>query len=684
MIKQQRRFLASQRGQMAIFVALIFQVLFVLFAMAINVALVVHDKINLQNAVDLAAYYAAERQAEILNVIAHENYMIRQSWKLLAWRYRALGSGGVLEPQIHPLQAGHLINEEKEFGKENNIFPAVCILHELNWSITAGESLCKRPETRIPDLPRVAVVAPFLSFNIAFAALAEQLRATVRDRCENAGGFNWWWAMGSLTAFRMDQRNRKQVIAGLANNLSKGQNDDFIDLDGNSVSSGAYRTFEKNLTFANSQNITNFQMFNSLQGQDRAKWLPEIDISPVLTYVLNQNGCNGSATATSSPPPGGPSLDVILNDPPAGLGGKDLLPWAKVDFMQGNDYQYSLGVEKNPWVMAYVGVRAETEPRQIFFPFGKAIKITARGYAKPFGGRIGPWYGQRWSRSSQMSSGATEAERMDSLTPRRLQQGGLNDSEKDFSRLPNYSRFPGDTLGLKSELALSSLVGLTNPKEKAKYEYYRNIWLDIRQGSPNDPLAFDYAANKVPPIRNYEIAAISPDLFDSTYYSIEPNFGLTYLPKLKANAAKLGIPADVVIRGDLGQNQLIKETETFSVKDQIMLAQGFATSGVRLQNPEAFYYIRGKENLLTAWLPGAQLYDYNNFPVDRFGRCQVADDQFQTEYKIPGACAANGGRTGYSVRIISRDYLLSNGHQIGGMGEAPGAILNPPNVGAGW
>ena len=43
---------------MAIFVALIFQVLFVLFAMAINVALIVHDKINLQNSVD--SCYKAE------------------------------------------------------------------------------------------------------------------------------------------------------------------------------------------------------------------------------------------------------------------------------------------------------------------------------------------------------------------------------------------------------------------------------------------------------------------------------------------------------------------------------------------------------------------------------------------------------------------------------------------------
>ncbi|HMN70038.1 MAG TPA: pilus assembly protein TadG-related protein, partial [Bdellovibrionales bacterium] len=84
----------SERGQAAIFVALLFNVLFVFFAMAINVALVVHDKINLQNSTDLAAYYAAAKQAEVLNAIAHQNYAIRQSYKLLAWRYRVLGTMG--------------------------------------------------------------------------------------------------------------------------------------------------------------------------------------------------------------------------------------------------------------------------------------------------------------------------------------------------------------------------------------------------------------------------------------------------------------------------------------------------------------------------------------------------------------------------------------------------------------
>ena len=82
----------NQKGQVALFVALIFQIIFVLFALVINVGLIVHHKINLQQSTDLAAYYGAMKQAEVLNVIGHINFQMRQAWKLMTWRYRIIGS----------------------------------------------------------------------------------------------------------------------------------------------------------------------------------------------------------------------------------------------------------------------------------------------------------------------------------------------------------------------------------------------------------------------------------------------------------------------------------------------------------------------------------------------------------------------------------------------------------------
>ncbi|MFN9066527.1 MAG: pilus assembly protein TadG-related protein, partial [Bdellovibrionales bacterium] len=48
------KIIKNKKGQVAIFIALLFQVLFLFFAMVVNVGLLVHHKINLQNSVDLA------------------------------------------------------------------------------------------------------------------------------------------------------------------------------------------------------------------------------------------------------------------------------------------------------------------------------------------------------------------------------------------------------------------------------------------------------------------------------------------------------------------------------------------------------------------------------------------------------------------------------------------------------
>lgn len=660
--RRQRR---HQRGQMAIFIALIFQVLFVLFAMAINVALVVHDKINLQNAVDLAAYYAAQKQAEMLNAIAQQNYGIRQAWKLLTWRYRALGSSGPIGSAIHPWRSNAF--DEAPHG----VIPAICMVHATNWlGVDDNQSLCKDPVVNIPALPVVPVISP-LPFNVIFSIFADQMISLAQASCQGLGGYNWWFGMSILQAFREDQKNRKQVIYALANSLARGPNGDFVDLDGNSAQAGARQTFVKNLTFSNSQALVSFKMMNSFEGLPRERWLNEIKISPTLLWVDTDSsggGCRGI-------------YKPINETPQAGFGSvtpqaTPLIPWKDVmnQLVEG-DYQFSLGVEKNPWVMAYVGIQAETAPRQIFFPFGEAVQLKARAFAKPFGGRMGPWYGSRWPRSSVSSTGPET----DPLLPQITQQGGIMDSPNPLRRLPNYSRFPGDTMGLTSRLAINAIPAAINNQEK--FDVYKNTWITIQPNSLNDPLAFDPASPTFPKVRYFEIAAIAPDLFDLAYYSVEPAYGQQYRPRLVANKVKFGIPDNVPVRGDLGENPFLN-TIGFSVKDQMEVQKTVVPpQPLPLQRPEAFYFARDKSNLLTGWTTGEFVYDYS-FPADRFGKCAVPDDNFRPEFKVPGACGARGGRNGYSVKLVSREYLFSTAQPIGGQGEAPGIILNPPP--AGW
>ena len=652
----------NERGQAAIFVALMFNVLFVFFAMAINVGLVVHDKINLQNSIDLAAYYAASKQSELLNVIAHENYMIRQSYKLLSWRYRTLGTMGYYRPTKHPVFSGE--TSDSVFGPAG-ARPSVCITYKPTWKeMPEGENLCNQENLRIPPLPEVKVIAGFLGINQGIAALSRELRKQFDQQCVKHGAYNWWWSMSILYAFRIDQRNRNQVISGIAKNLgAAGSTGDFTDLDGNSVLEGARQTFLKNLTYANRESFQkngSFELMNSLQGVSQDEWLPRVKIIPTIIYtdVDNNPGCFASPQPLVNLPQRPGARQLLMGQ----LQGGSLIQWAQDNFLQDSDMQYTIGVEKNPWYMAYVGVRAKTKPRQIFYPIGDGTEMTARAFAKPFGGRVGPWYSTRWSRGGKNSDG----DPVDGLMAPRVAGGGLMNSGNDTRRFPNYSRYPGDTLGVSSKLSLNALTGMANLG--ISYDSYVNIKADFTEGGDNDILAWDGGGS--PDVRNYEIQAITPDLFDITYYSIEPDFIANYFPKLKANRDKLKIDSNVPIRPDLGFNG--RGQPSYSVQQQMQFAD---QKGNR--RGEAYYFVRDRTHLLTSWLPAPGPFQYAApAALQNFGRCKVKDDDFKN--KVPGSCISGGGRVGYSVKLVGRDYLLSSDHALGGEGGQSGSIMNPP------
>lgn len=686
-----KKSVAGARGQIAIFVALIFQVLFVLFAMVINVALIVHDKINLQNAVDLAAYYAAQRQAEMLNVIAHQNYMIRQSWKLLAWRSRVLATMGYASVPTHPARINDFSETESPAGGLSPFnSPLTCVSWDA-WEETPGdESVCQKRELEIVPLPIVPVIAGFFPINASINALSINLKLSADQRCAQAGAFNWWYSAAIFHAFRIDQINRKEVIYALANNLTKET--DFVDLNGDSVERGAFQTLRKNLTFTNenSEGGVQFEMFNSLKGLAIEQWLSEIQITPVLRYMDydNADGCKAVSRPVNDVTNMLPSARTHALGPDGEVGRKIRdITVNGVGILQDKKLNFALGFEKNPWIMPYMGVRAATRPRQIFAPFGPAITLQARAFAKPFGGRIGPWYGQKWQRGSTRSD---PVPKLDVLTPERISPNSFIEDDQSPLRMPNYSRFPGDLLGMASKLAQVAMLNYErhqcspNPllcKNTLSFSDYRNITAEFINGpnQPNDILPWRDRDNTIPPVREYEIAAIAPDLFDITYYSIEPNYTVNYLDKIRQNRNKLGIPSGLALRGDLGSRGGVAQFEKFSVQDQILRA-----TELGLRRKEAFYFVREPTHLLTSWVPGVEAFkDYPETPpMDKFGQCVTSDKDMKV--KVPGSCVAGGGRTGYSIKLVSRDMLV-NGvlDDLGGRGLS-GAILNPPTREPGW
>lgn len=681
----------DETGQMSIFVALIFQVLFVFFAMVVNVGLLVHDKINLQNAVDLGAYYAAQKQAEILNEIAHINFQMRQDYKLLSWRYRVMGTLGregedspnpVPENMLPPARKnspGSLSDKEwvhPGYGPED---PAVCVSNYM-WSdilkdSNQDENNCKAKYTtkipKIPDLPQVAPFVPGVSTSAAFTQAAQKAQ---EDALKYAGPLNWAYTMELLYSYKLAIGARKVLIRELRRNLI---DPDFKDRNIESVKDGVVATFLRNLTYANRLNFqpSDLQMINGLanpncsRGDEGEFVLPENRTVVALIYIHYDESDGWTLAPYGHQDTSGLDTSVISQFDPGGV----LMGLSKGEPDPTHPMHSSLGFEKNPWCMAYVGVKATTKVSKPFAPMGAPIELTARAFAQPFGGRIGPWYRERWSRGAPNS---TEGDRTDPLTSPRLNPGGSLDDTNKTARLPNYSRYPGDRLGLKSELSMGAQSFLIRPysskpkDQRLQFRYYSNF-NDIP--AHGDPLANDNGGIDIP-VRKAELGAVAPDLFDATYYSVDPNYPNAYInsgpdrfsnvPQVNGKQVKQGPD----IGGRLDNDNL----KAFDVEKQIVNAMNGALDPQVVG--KLFYVIKQWEHLLTGWVQ-ASAQDFKTFPGERFGRCQTAAAD---NVPVPGKCWMGGGRTGYSVRLISRSHLQGANWHIGGDGEPEGGILNPP------
>lgn len=709
----------NRQGQVAIFIALIFQVLFLFFAMIINVGLLVHHKINLQNSVDLAAYYGAMKQAEMMNAIGHVNYQIRQSWKLLSWRYRQVGTAGDYE--LHPYdKLSRKIRSNDDEGYPQNLTgtqkdyyeaPAFCITYSPFVPMpTATESTCKLQSkmSTIDFFTPPPVIAGFLSINQAINSAATRALNEATSRCRYAGQFNYMVLAQFMAAYNIDQGQRKQLINMLSRGLSEKETD-FREISGDLASEGIRNTLMNNLTEANRKSLdeTKFKILNGLgtsecnavgQGaKDPAKWLSEVKISPAFIYMdyRCEGGIrpNARQLTTENTPFYTLELAAEINH---------LKQFATT--LQA-PYNSSIGVEKNPWCMAYVGISAETKPSIPFAPLG-GVALKARAFAKPFGGKIGPWYYSQWSRGSKQSNGG---KRTDPLLPWR--EGDKNNTAgfKDPTRAANYSRYVGDAAGMKSRAVQGQFgraihnispiwtrksvseidgdIGRVRSADEPNFFHWSHLGFDFVTEKSGDILAWDNAKNAYPKMRDLELAAILPDQFDLTYYSIDPDYYHNYYLKL-ANDYVRKVPGfTYVVRPDLGSRLGDNKYEVFSVKDQYKVIERLQTDDFQADEPKVdfdkklLYIAKKVSQVLTSWI-GKDLSDYS-LDTEKFGKCLTPDDNRPDSAKLDpptsGDCL-DGGRTGYSVKMVASEYLRAQDLELGGESAGSGALLNPPDA----
>lgn len=710
------------RGQVAIFAALIFQVLFIFFAMVVNVGLLVHHKINLQNSVDLAAYYGAMKQAEVLNAVGHINYQIRQSWKLMAYRYRGVGMAGNERANPPYDNIGDKLNSSagSDAPFENSCPASFCVNYPA-WEIMKAdinENECRDPcngmKITLPGNPfGSSLLSGLLQSSLpgitsAVDAFSQLANANVKRNCEDHSVLSWYALGRYIFAFKNDVANRKRVLNKLANSIS-AETSDLKDLDGESVRTGVLNTLWKNMTYQNQASINpttgtgegSFEFFNSLaaggcggkkddEGTPPA-WLQEIFVKPLYSFM--DGFCGGE----------GGTVDFVLKI--INVAGDEGLPRYKerldpsvISFLQSyvrdplnfdtpeaRLFHTSVGYEKNPWCPAYVRVKATTKPKVPFSPFG-GVTLKATAYAKPFGGTVGPWFYKSWPQSSDKSVGNT-SDQIDKVLPPRVRPGeGSASATDDYLRV-DYSRYTGDQIGIKSTMTMGrmhqAIYKKNGPKNKPQismlwFNHLMDSSADINsRSSHGDILAWDSTANSAPGQRDVEIAAIIPDQFDLAHYSIEPYWWRAYAQRIQ----KRSDFSNLHVRGDLGYRKDGTEPwNSFSVKDQ--MARALADNTLDFNT---LTYVAGRSKdpakafteLLTSWhtkVPG----DYKLDP-NRFGQC---DDQgilqgrpTEIDKGVPGNCMA-GGRTGYSVKIVDEEFLKSE-QELGGSGNM-GRIKNLP------
>jgi hypothetical protein len=706
------RHLKNSKGQVALFVALIFQVLFVFFAMIVNVGLLVHHKINLQNSVDLAAYYGAMKQAEMLNAIGHVNYQIRQSFKLLTFRYQQLGSAGTVASGRHPYMMTGSATGVVTREDDSKVLPydtAFCIPYAPFDLVNQNESYCKTDQTMVvplPGVPSFGASNQWSGFQANVIQLATVLQQQAQNYCAKTMGMNWLQLARFIVAYKMDIRNRKKLLLGLASELSKNEP---RDIQGDSIKDGVYRTLLKNLTLPNRESLSSnaggakFEFVNSFSvgscgnggntnGLLPPGWLKEMFIFPI--YAVFDAVCDSSTTANNIQfKPKyfnvGAQPSVSQNvQPQYASQAADLAQLATE--MPGNSgnpdqllYRTSAGFEKDPWCVGYVGVSATTIPKIPFSPFG-SVTLKATAFAKPFGGRIGPWYGTVWPGGADQSDPAVQT---DAVMPMRVKEdiqiGTVDPAQLRLNNkiFPNHSRYMGDKAGVMSELTMGYFAKAIHEKlgliKLAWFDQITDQGYDQKNAN-GDPLAWDKDLNQAPPIRNLEISAIAPDQFDTANYSIDPDFYNNYVKKIEKG---YGSQFQFLIRSDLGSRMQGSDKEKkFSIRNQIEASADPAKSLIETQS-KLTYYLNQFGQLLTSWQQRSP--DEYVLDVDRFGKCLVpVKDDEDEKFQTIGACKA-GGRVGYSVKLVDGKFLKNEvkgqsnvPYSLGGQGTS-GIIKNP-------
>jgi hypothetical protein len=432
----------GQRGQLSIFLGVALVITLTLLAFVVNVGLFVKAKINLQNAVDAAAWSGAAVQARQLSNIAYLNWEMRNTYKEWMFKYYVLGqlsltktnlavidsaqpAGPVMSFRMDPFwkAGGGSMSDENyraDVFDSHNI-PSTCI------HFGSDHNICDI--YAIPGLPRFQTVG-LPGIDEHHEKFLNAIVATKSKDCTKRSDLNFMtsmaWAFGT---------GKNTIFTGAPEIAAHRP--------------GAWpEAFELALRVRNLEMIVNrppvqqpicyqgsgCKKFSSLDGESnniplnerpiKAFWSAFRNLGTELQYTFK---------LTELPPTpfdgAGDNLSSFLIPSKSSIGQSGIAATTKYyldlqayplnlvtffsnfatssDTISGVSAEaqcsssktalpvpgYLFGFIKNPSVLTYYAVKGEAKFTGLLSPFtadSGGIKLTAYAAAKPFGGRIGP------------------------------------------------------------------------------------------------------------------------------------------------------------------------------------------------------------------------------------------------------------------------------------------------------
>jgi Flp pilus assembly protein TadG len=151
------RVIKSNRGQLSIFMGITLILVMGMLAFIVNIGLFVKAKINLQNAVDAAAFSGAATQARQLTNIAYVNWEMRNTYKEWMFKYYILGQMGLVKGNNNLSDSVLAANDRVNFllqraavagdaGFDKYNVPSICVHNN------SSTDIC--PIYTLPGIPR--------------------------------------------------------------------------------------------------------------------------------------------------------------------------------------------------------------------------------------------------------------------------------------------------------------------------------------------------------------------------------------------------------------------------------------------------------------------------------------------------------------------------------------------------